>query len=90
MLSSTRPALILLDVKMPEMDGLQTLHGIRQRPHLASSPVLMLTAAADRPTISRAMEAGARGYMLKPFTRHTLMRRVNRFLQRSSDDAVYL
>lgn len=89
MLASTHAALVLLDVRMPEMDGLQTLQGIRRRPHLASSPVMMLTAAADRPTISQAMEAGASGYMLKPFTRHTLMRRVNRFLQRSPDDAVY-
>lgn len=90
MLSSARPALILLDVRMPGMDGLQTLKRIRQRPYLASSPVLMLTAAADRPTIAKAIEAGASGYMLKPFTRDTLMRRVNRFLQRSSDDLVFI
>lgn len=44
---------------------------------------MMLTALADRPTISKAVAAGADGYMLKPFTRENLVHRVNQLLRKS-------
>lgn len=82
-LEHSRPDLMLLDVKMPSMDGVETLRNVRRRPHLRSMRVMMLTALADRPTISKAVAAGADGYMLKPFTRENLVHRVNQLLRKS-------
>ena len=80
-LASVRPVLILLDVRMPVMDGMEVLEIIRSRPRLSGARIMMLTAIADRSIIAKAIAAGADGYMLKPFTRENLIRRVNRLLQ---------
>ena len=72
------PPLILLDVRMPAMDGLETLVSIRRGLGLTKARVMMLTAAADRPTIAKAIERGADGYLLKPFSRGSLVGRIDR------------
>lgn len=74
-LETLRPDLILLDINMPECDGLDLLAWIRRRRDLDLTPVLMLTARADRRTVTEAMQAGADGYMIKPFTGLNLLRR---------------
>lgn len=60
------PDLILLDVMMPELDGLATLQQLRGMPHLADTPVLFVTSLTAPEDIERCMEAGAIGVIPKP------------------------
>jgi len=60
------PAVILLDLRMPEMDGFETLERLRSRPQQAGAPVVVLTAFDDLANLKRAFSLGARGFLLKP------------------------
>ena len=60
------PGLVLLDVKMPFLSGIEVLKWIREQPQLAHLPVLMLSSSADERDVAPAFSAGANGYLLKP------------------------
>ena len=75
MMEHLRPDLTLLDVSMPDLDGLSILRRIRSQSALDYAPAMMPTARADRDTIAEAMAAGADGYLIKPFTRANLIKR---------------
>ncbi len=62
-----RPDLILLDVMMPEIDGVDTLAMLRRIPHLADTPALFITARTSPQDIERYLDAGAFGVIAKPF-----------------------
>ncbi len=72
--------LILLDIAMPGMDGLETLEKIRQHPEWQSMPVIFLTASADKDTIVRASRLRISDYVRKPFVAQDLIERVERTL----------
>jgi DNA-binding response OmpR family regulator len=74
------PALVILDVTMPDMDGYQTLERIRD---LSDVPVLMLTARAQELEKVRGLSAGADDYVAKPFGRQELLARVQALLRRA-------
>jgi DNA-binding response OmpR family regulator len=80
-LYSSPPALVLLDVSMPELDGYQTLERIRD---LSEVPVIMLTARSQELEKVRGLSAGADDYVAKPFGRQELLARVQALLRRSS------
>ena len=61
------PQLILLDVMMPQMDGLQTLAALRQKPALADTPVVFMTAKIQQAEKQRYLDAGAISVIEKPF-----------------------
>lgn len=61
------PQLILLDVMMPQMDGLQTLLALRQIPSLTKVPVVFMTAKIQQAEKQRYLDAGAIGIIEKPF-----------------------
>jgi len=63
-----RPDLILLDVHMPRLDGLEACRKIRRDPALAQTPIVMLTAAGQEADRARGREAGADEYLTKPFS----------------------
>jgi two-component system response regulator len=60
------PALVLLDIKMPNMDGHEVLEWIRSQPPLRELPVYMLSSSAVREDIARAESSAASGYWVKP------------------------
>jgi DNA-binding response OmpR family regulator len=74
------PALVILDVSMPEMDGYQTLERIRD---LSEVPVIMLTARTQELEKVRGLTAGADDYVAKPFGRQELLARVQALLRRT-------
>ena len=61
-----RPGLILLDMKMPKVDGLRVLERVKQDPELKSIPVLMLTSTDDQREVNRCYALGANSYVVKP------------------------
>lgn len=67
------PALILLDVRMPCMDGFAVLRAIRSREELAEVPIAMLTTSTLRADRERAIELGCSAYLTKPSTRKDLI-----------------
>lgn len=68
LLAGGRPDLMLLDINMPEVSGLDLLEFIRRRPEFAYLPILMLSTEAADVTVDRALELGADGYVTKPVT----------------------
>lgn len=70
------PAVMLLDVMLPHVDGLQLVALLRRQPAWAEVPVLMLTAKAQEHDVSRALAAGATDYIVKPFQPEDLLARV--------------
>lgn len=72
--------LILLDVMMPEMDGLTVLRKIRADPRHQTVPVILCTAMGDREVVRRAIELGCDSYVLKPFRPAELLQTVARVL----------
>jgi DNA-binding NtrC family response regulator len=77
------PDLILLDVAMPEMDGLETCRRLQERPATRGIPVIFLTALGDMEQIAAAFEAGAVDYVVKPFRREEVMVRICSHLERA-------
>ena len=63
---TSAPDIILLDIIMPEIDGLQILHELRQDSHLQNVPVLILTAAAEADVKLEALDLGATDFLVKP------------------------
>ncbi len=75
------PHLILLDIKMPAMDGFEALKKIREIPSCATLPVIFLTADTDAVTEAKCLSAGAVDFIGKPFVPQVLVRRVKRTLE---------
>lgn len=61
-----QPDLILLDIMLPEMDGITVCRTLREDPHWAKTKIVMLTALDDPKTRQTALEAGANDYWTKP------------------------
>lgn len=78
-----RPQLVISDVQMPHMDGLQMLAALRQEPDIAATPVVLLTFLDDRADMRMAMVSGADDYITKPFRFNELLEAVAAQLNRS-------
>lgn len=73
---------VVSDINMPNMDGFDLLKSIRSEPELKELPVLMVTAEAKKEDIITAAQAGASGYIVKPFTKATLEEKVGKIMQK--------
>ncbi|MBL1100202.1 response regulator transcription factor [Streptomyces coffeae] len=82
LLRGRRPDLLVLDVMMPRVDGLDVCRVIRAEPRLAHLPVLMLTARSSEDDLLLGLDLGADDYMTKPFSPRELMARVRSLLRR--------
>ena len=81
MLKSTPYDIVVSDWNMPKMDGLTLLKSIRADQSLKTLPVLLVTAEAKRENIVAAAQAGASGYVVKPFTAATLDEKLGKIFQ---------
>lgn len=75
-LRSDRVDLILTDINMPTMDGLEFVRQIRARNLAPGVPVVMITTESSEEHVKQAIQAGARGYIRKPFTAEQVKERV--------------
>ncbi len=60
------PAVILLDIKLPKLSGLEVLEYIKKDPELRKVPVVMLTSSREEPDLERSYEIGVNAYVVKP------------------------
>ncbi len=79
---SQTPALVLLDVKMPGMDGFELLERLRKTPAYTRIPIVLLTSMGSEADVIRGFELGADDYVLKPFSPSELVARVRRLVGR--------
>ena len=77
------PDLVILDVMMPGMSGLEACRAMRADPALADVPVILLTARAQEADIENGFSIGADDYVVKPFSPRELASRVDAVLERS-------
>ena len=81
-LKSSPYVFVVTDWNMPNMDGLTLLQSIRRTPELKHLPVLMITAEAKKENIIAAAQAGASGYVVKPFTAATLAEKLDKIFEK--------
>lgn len=83
------PALVLLDLMLPGMDGLEVCQALRSKSSTASVPIVMLTAKGEEADIVTGLELGADDYIPKPFSPRVLLARIKAIIRRrkASQDA---
>mgnify|MGYP002632268704 CR=1 FL=1 len=81
------PDLIILDIRMPEMDGFQLLELLRRYPKAAAIPVIMMTALSQPADVDRALDLGVVDYLIKPLDPTLLLAKVHAVLARRTPGA---
>ncbi|CAN5305145.1 hypothetical protein BH11PSE11_BH11PSE11_11510 [soil metagenome] len=81
-LRKTQPDVILMDIMMPELDGIETTRRLKAMPNLANVPVIMATGNSEGATVRDSMKAGAIDFVVKPFESDTMQAKVARALAR--------
>jgi CheY-like chemotaxis protein len=79
-LDSQKPDLIILDIMMPEMDGLEVLTKLKETPDTSSIPIILLTAKVQYEDVLGGYKLGADYYITKPFTSTQLINGINLLL----------
>jgi CheY-like chemotaxis protein len=82
LLRKNRPDLILMDMNMPEINGLETLRRLKAAPLFADIPVMMITGQSEKSVVVKCLKAGAVDFVLKPFNREVFLKKVTNFLER--------
>ena len=77
MLEAKKVGLVLSDINMPNMDGLQFLTSVRARPEWNSIPVIMITTEGSQAKVLEAVQLGAQGYVRKPFTAEQIKEKIS-------------
>ncbi len=78
--AKTPPDLIILDLMLPDIDGVEVLRRIREIPRFSTIPIIILSAKADPESMRRGLDAGADGYITKPYIANDLIDRVTQLL----------
>jgi two-component system chemotaxis response regulator CheY len=76
-LEARNVGLILSDINMPNMDGIQLLTSIRSRPEWSGIPVIMITTEGSQAKVMEAVQLGAQGYVRKPFTAEQIKEKIS-------------
>lgn len=74
------PSIILLDIMLPGIDGLEVLHQLRDSEETRETPVIMLTAVGGTKSIFEAQDLGATDYIIKPFKPEELLSLIRRYI----------
>jgi CheY-like chemotaxis protein len=79
-----RPDLILMDVELPDLDGLEATRRLKAIKHLAAIPIIMITGHSEKSVVVEAIKAGAAGFVVKPFDKAALLAKVRNTVQLSA------
>jgi CheY-like chemotaxis protein len=74
------PDIVILDIKMPDMDGYEVCRRLRQDPTTAEVPVILVTASGYQLDPTEVVEAGAQGFLVKPIRINTLLEKLTEYL----------
>ena len=85
-LKEETPHIILLDLMLPEMDGLDVCRSLRSNPATMNIPIIMITAKGEDADIVTGLELGADDYLTKPFSPRVLLARIRAILRRNKQD----
>jgi len=77
-----RPLLVVLDLEMPGMDGIEVTRTLREDPSFASMPIILLTSHSEDEHTKTGLAAGANAYIVKPFSPQDLATQVDQLLGR--------
>jgi CheY-like chemotaxis protein len=80
LLRTLRPTLILIDIELPGMNGLEILKRLRSTAVFKTTPVIMLSGSNQKDIVMQSMKTGATGFIAKPFDRKTLVEKVSSVL----------
>jgi len=80
LLEKKRPDLILLDIEMPEMTGLEAIVKLKENPQFKDIPVLFLTGWVDEKLVANALELGALAVVNKPIVKSVLMDNIKKYI----------
>lgn len=80
LLQKRRPDLILMDVMMPDIDGVETTRRLKSVERFADIPVIMVTGNSEKALVAKCLKAGAADFIVKPYQRETLLEKVHKFL----------
>ena len=75
-----RPDLILMDIRLPGVDGVTLTRTLKSTPDYADIPVVMLTGSAKKETVAASMSAGAASFLVKPMTRDALIAKIRQYM----------
>jgi DNA-binding response OmpR family regulator len=81
-----RPDLVILDLNLPEVDGMHVCRLLRARPETRAIPIMMVTARASEADRVAGLDVGADDYLIKPFSLRELAARVRALLRRTAND----
>jgi len=84
-LNTKPPALILMDISMPDMDGYTLTTKIKAMPEFTKIPIIAMTANVMRGDRERSLEAGCDGYIQKPIDIDTLTQQIERYMKRNTN-----
>jgi CheY-like chemotaxis protein len=84
-----RPALILLDLRMPEMDGMEVLEQLRESEKTMDIPVIILTGISVKQKIREALDRGITYYIVKPFECQDLVSKIHLAIKNSEEGTVF-
>ncbi len=80
---SFQPSLVLLDITMPQMNGIEVCKRLREEDKTKAIPIIMVTAHSEEADVTLGLELGADDYVAKPFSVRTLIARIRAVLRRS-------
>ncbi len=87
-MDKSRPDLILMDVQMPDMDGIEATRRLKLVPQFAAVPVIMITGKSAGNVVVDSLKAGAVDFVVKPFDRDTLIAKVARWSRQQAEPSV--
>lgn len=87
MIEQTRPELVVLDIMLPDLDGLEVCRKLKRDPATSTIPILMVSARGEESDIVVGLELGAEDYVTKPFSPRVLVARAKAVLRRREANA---
>lgn len=81
-----RPDLVMMDIQLPGIDGVEVTRRLKAVEQFNSIPIIMITGQSDKEAVINSLEAGAAGFLVKPFDRQTMLPRIRSLLSSSGSE----